>query len=158
MQPVWRIAGLQLLKTHLCPCCLGQHPAQCLVYNSAFSSQGPLLVIFFFLIATLLRCNSHTIQFTLLECMIQWCFVYSMLCSHHHSQYIILKLHTLNFFLFYWSIVDLQCCVDFCCTAKWLPYTFIYILFHLLFRYGLSQDIAYCSLCHTVRPCCLSSL
>ena len=48
VQPVWRIAGLQLLKTHLCPCCLGQHPAQCQVYNSAFSSQGPLLVVFFF--------------------------------------------------------------------------------------------------------------
>ena len=25
--------------------------------------------------------------------------------------------------LFYWSRVDLQCCVNYCCTAKWLSYT-----------------------------------
>ena len=29
--------------------------------------------------------------------------------------------------LFYWSIVDLQCCVNFYCTAKWFSYTYIYI-------------------------------
>ena len=34
----------------------------------------------------------------------------------------------------------------------------IYILFHILFRYGLSQDIEYSSLCYTVGPCCLSVL
>ena len=32
-------------------------------------------------------------------------------------------------FSFYWSIVDLQHCVNFCCTAKWLSYTYIHILF-----------------------------
>ena len=31
----------------------------------------------------------------------------------------------LNFIL-YWSIVDLQCCVNFRCTAKWFSYTYTY--------------------------------
>ena len=34
----------------------------------------------------------------------------------------------------------------------------IHILFHVLFLYGLSQDIEYSSLCCTVGPCCLSIL
>ena len=29
--------------------------------------------------------------------------------------------------LFYWRIVDFQCCVSFRCTAKWLSYIYIYI-------------------------------
>ena len=28
------------------------------------------------------------------------------------------------FFLFYWCIVDLQCCVNFYCTEKWPSYTY----------------------------------
>ena len=40
--------------------------------------------------------------------------------------------------LFYWSLVDLQCCDNFCCIAKWFGYTNIYILFHSLFHYSLS--------------------
>ena len=31
----------------------------------------------------------------------------------------------------------------------------LYILFHILFHYGLLQDIKYSSLCYTVGPCCL---
>ena len=32
---------------------------------------------------------------------------------------------------------------------------YIYILFHFLFHYGLSQDIEYSFLCYTIGPCCL---
>ena len=31
-------------------------------------------------------------------------------------------------------------------------YIYIYILFHILFLYGLSEDIEYISLCYTVGP------
>ena len=60
-----------------------------------------------------------------------------------------------NFWKFYWSIFDLQCCVNFYCTAQWLhdTHTHIYIIFH----YGFSWDIEYSSLCYPVGPCCLSS-
>ena len=34
----------------------------------------------------------------------------------------------------------------------------MYILFNILFHYGLSQDVGYRSLGYTVRPCCLSVL
>ena len=58
------------------------------------------------------------------------------------------------FIYFYCNIVDLQCYANLCCTAKWLSYTHVYILFH----YGLSQEIGYSSLCYTVGLCCLSIL
>ena len=48
--------------------------------------------------------------------------------------------------LFYWRIVDLKC-VNFCCTGKWLSYIHIYVLSHVLFHYGLSQDIEYTISC-----------
>ena len=62
--------------------------------------------------------------------------------------------------LFYWRIVDLQGCVDFCCTVKWFSYTYIYTytIFHILFHYGLSQVFGYSSPCSPVGPCCLSIL
>ena len=34
-----------------------------------------------------------------------------------------------GYVLFFWRIVDLQCCAAFCCTAKWLSYTPICIFF-----------------------------
>ena len=66
---------------------------------------------------------------------------------------------TLGFF--YWNIVHLQCCVNFCYTAKWLFYqyicVYIYIcvgvcvLFCTLFHYGLSRAIEYSSMLYS-RP------
>ena len=48
-------------------------------------------------------------------------------------------------------------------TTEWLNwteqiYTHTYILFHVLFHYGLSQDIKYSCLCYIVGSCCLSIL
>ena len=66
--------------------------------------------------------------------------------------------------LFYSSIVDLQ--LNVLLITVVLIYAVqqsdsvvhIYILFHILFDYGLSQDIEYSSLGYTVGPCCLSVL
>ena len=63
---------------------------------------------------------------------------------------------TFKKYLFYWNIVDLQCCVHFFCIVQWFSYPYIYIIFHILFHYGLSQEIEYSSLCYTVGPYCLS--
>ena len=54
------------------------------------------------------------------------------------------KLLTSNFFFFkfYWSVVDLQCCDNFCCPTRWFSYTCTtFILFKILFPYRLSQNI-----------------
>ena len=45
-------------------------------------------------------------------------------------------------------IVDLQCCVNLCCTTQRLSYTHIDILFH----YGLSQETGRSSMCYTAGP------
>ena len=50
----------------------------------------------------------------------------------------------LIFNFFNWSIVDLQYCVSFRCTAKWFSY--IYIYFQIIFHYRLFQNIKYSSL------------
>ena len=67
----------------------------------------------------------------------RWFFFLAWLCisifnSHHYT--------FLN-----WSTVSLQCCVSFCCNGK--RFSYIYILPHFIFHYGLSQDIKYSSLC-----------
>ena len=60
---------------------------------------------------------------------------------------------------FYWSIADLQSCVSFCCTAKWISYMYTYIHSFLdSIPYRLLQNIEYSSLCYTVGPCFLSIL
>ena len=55
-------------------------------------------------------------------------------------------------FIFYWSIGELQCCANYCCTAVTQLHICIHSFFHILFHYGLSQDIEYSSLCYTVGP------
>ena len=71
------------------------------------------------------------------------------------SSFIIIFLHL----LFYWSIVDLQCCVNFCCTAERLSYTHICILIHTLFHtvYPRILNIVHCAVqCDlVVYPSCM---
>ena len=58
-------------------------------------------------------------------------------------------------------MVDLQCCVNFCCEINFAVQqsdAHKCVLFHILFYDGLSQDIEYSSLCSTLGPCCLSTL
>ena len=42
---------------------------------------------------------------------------------------------------FYWSLVEIPCCANFCCTEKWLSYVYYTFFSHVLFHFGLSQDI-----------------
>lgn len=69
----------------------------------------------------------------------------------------------------YKSIVDWRCSVNFCCTAKCICvriYMYVslyrqihvYILSHILPRYGVSEDTEHSSPCSTVGPYCLSIL
>ena len=55
-----------------------------------------------------------------------------------------------------WSIVNSQCRISFKCTVKWFSY--IYILFQIIFHYRLLQDNEYSSLCYVVGPPCLPIL
>ena len=40
---------------------------------------------------------------------------------------------------FYWSIVDLQCCVRFRCTAKWICYTYIHSFLDFFPIYAITE-------------------
>ena len=63
----------------------------------------------------------------------------SLPLSHHGTPSSLFK------FIFYWSIVEYQCCVHYCCKAKSVSnniYMCIYI-FHILFHCGLLQDVEY---------------
>ena len=62
-------------------------------------------------------------------------------------------MHILKYLTIYGKYIDLQCCVNFSCTAKGFSYMYIYIFFHILSYYGLSQDIECSSLCYTVGLC-----
>ena len=75
------------------------------------------------------------------------------------------SLWLLFIYSFYWSIVDLQCCV-FLLYSKVAQLYILYIyvkcmyifFFHIPFHSGFSQGIGHSFLCYTVGPCCLSIL
>ena len=74
--------------------------------------------------------------------------IYTYTCIYTQTPFFLFVLRKVVFFFFNWSIFDLQCCVNFCCTAKWLSYTYTYTFsyfIYTLFHYGSS-------LCYTVGP------
>ena len=79
-------------------------------------------------------------------------FESTVIDSFHHEYYDLVVL----FFFFNWSIVDLQCCVNFFCTAWWLSYACVYTFFFILFCIMVYLRILGTVFC-TVGPC-LSTL
>ena len=49
-------------------------------------------------------------------------------------------------FFFYWSIVDLQCCANFCSTAKWLSYMHSFLMFFSIMVYPRRLVIVPCAM------------
>lgn len=43
------------------------------------------------------------------------------------------------FFKLYWGIVDLHCCVNFCCTSNWFIHRYAHSLFHIGYHRALGR-------------------
>ena len=97
------------------------------------------LFVFSFL---LLFKHTHNINFTVLVI-----FRCTGDITYFHS---VVQYHGYFLLIFYWSTVNLQCCVNFCCPAKWLRYIHVCILFYFLFCCGLFLIIKCSSLCTIV--------
>ena len=65
-------------------------------------------------------------------CSFSICFYLTFLCSYSGVRVFC------NYYFFYWSIVDLHCCISFRCTAKWFSYIYmyVYILSQVLLHYN----------------------
>ena len=95
----------------------------------------------------------YSIFFTYILTWEAWHYLPSDLPSLQLSLLSILSVHCyqtkLSFYIFYWSIVDLQCCISFCCTAVTQLYIHVISILHILFHYGLSKGVEYSSLCYS---------
>ena len=52
---------------------------------------------------------------------------------------------------FYWGIVDLQCCVNFCCMAKWFTYTYSFPLWFIT-GYWIELPVLYSRILLFIHP------
>ena len=88
-----------------------------------------LSAVFFYFVHFFTVKNFNTISLMLIN--IPTFSVNNINISKHFISVILLHVIILVPFLknFYWSIVDLQCCVSFRCTAKWMSYTYTYTHF-----------------------------
>ena len=68
--------------------------------------------------------------------------------------------------IFNWSVVDLQCCVNFCCVAEWFRFTYMYVIIWNIYIYThillvFFSIMVYHSIlnivlfCYTAGPHCL---
>ena len=64
-----------------------------------------------------------------------WIYSHSLVIYILYFNYLFMILAYFSLFNhFYWSIVNLQCCINFRCTVKWFHYTHIHI-YVFLFRF-----------------------
>ena len=68
----------------------------------------------------------------------------NFLCGNIECHLIIRYIKKIFLIYFYWSIVDLQCCINYCCTVKSLSYICIHILLILLFIYLTMLGLCCC--------------
>ena len=97
----------------------------------------------------------------------RWCFLFwiaieetqKQICSPLIAKWTLMLWHLFwiliffKIYIFYWSIVGLQC---FRFTARSIQLYKTHIIFEIIFHHRLLQDIDYNSLCYTVNFCCIS--
>ena len=98
----------------------------------------------------------HSISFGLIYfAHLLWCmYTWTIVIPSWRIDTFVITIKSLFIFLnlFYWSIVDLQCCVSFCYTAEWFSYAYIYIYTYIyIFFFIFFSIMVYYRILHTLR-------